>query len=92
MNAAFRIAREEWRLWARSRVVLIAALTIAVLVTVTSVLTALRVTDEAAARSARQASAEAAFFPNLTAIRTAWSITDTMPFARPRHLQPSIPA
>ncbi len=62
MNAAFRIAREEWRLWARSRVVLIAALTIAVLVTVTSVLTALRVTDEAAARSARQASAEAAFF------------------------------
>ena len=62
MIAALRIAREEWRLWARSRVVLVAALIVAVLLGVTSALTAVRVTDEAAKRIARQASAEQAFF------------------------------
>lgn len=62
MNSAVLIAREEWRLWARSRVVLVAALIVAVLLAVTSVLTALRVGDEAASRAQRQASAEQAFF------------------------------
>ncbi len=62
MNTALLIAREEWRLWARSRVVLVAALIVAVLLAVTSVLTAARVSDEAASRAERQASAEQAFF------------------------------
>ena len=61
MSALTRIAREEWRLWARSRVVLIAGVTVAVLVAVTSLLTAQRVTDEIERRAARQASAEATF-------------------------------
>jgi ABC-2 type transport system permease protein len=62
MIAALLIAREEWRLWARSRVVLVAALIVAMLLAVTSVLTAVRVGDEAANRAQRQASAERAFF------------------------------
>lgn len=62
MNTVLRIAREEWRLWARSRVVLVAALIIAVLLAATSAITAGRVTEEAAQRTARQASAEATFF------------------------------
>jgi ABC-2 type transport system permease protein len=62
MSAAFRIAREEWRLWARSRVVLVAALIVAILVAATSVLTAQRVSDETERRAARQASAEQTFF------------------------------
>jgi ABC-2 type transport system permease protein len=62
MSTALRIAREEWRLWARSRVVLVAALIVAVLLAATSVITAGRVNEEAAKRTARQASAEATFF------------------------------
>ncbi len=62
MSTALRIAREEWRLWARSRVVLVAALIVAVLLAATSAITASRVTEEAAKRTARQASAEATFF------------------------------
>lgn len=62
MTTALRIAREEWRLWARSRVVLVAALIVAVLLAATSAITAGRVTEEAAKRTARQASAEATFF------------------------------
>jgi ABC-2 type transport system permease protein len=62
MSAAFRIAREEWRLWLRSRVVLVAALIVAVLVAATSVLTTQRVSDAAERRAARQASAEQTFF------------------------------
>lgn len=62
MSAPLRIAREEWRLWARSRVVLVAALIVAVLLAATSVLTALRLAEEAERRTARQASAEATFF------------------------------
>jgi ABC-2 type transport system permease protein len=61
MSAITRIAREEWRLWARSRVVLVAALIVAVLIAATSALTMQRVSDEAATRSARQADAEATF-------------------------------
>lgn len=62
MSTALQIAREEWRLWARSRVVLVAALITAVLLAVTSVLTVFRVGDEATKRAGRQASAEQAFF------------------------------
>lgn len=62
MSSLGRIAREEWRLWARSRVVLLAGLIVAVLVIATSALTALRVADEAERRTARQASAEETFF------------------------------
>jgi len=62
MSAPLRIALEEWRLWARSRVVLLAALIVAVLVAATSVLTAQRIADEAERRAARQASAEQTFF------------------------------
>ena len=62
MSTALRIAREEWRLWARSRVVLVAALIVAVLLAATSAITAGRVTEEAAKSTARQASAEATFF------------------------------
>jgi ABC-2 type transport system permease protein len=62
MSAPFRIACEEWRLWTRSRVVVVAAFIVAVLLAATSVLTALRLADEAARRTARQASAEATFF------------------------------
>ncbi len=61
MNAVIRIAREEWRLWARSRVVLVAALIVAVLIAATSALTVQRVGNEAATRAARQADAEATF-------------------------------
>jgi ABC-2 type transport system permease protein len=62
VNIVLLIAREEWRLWARSRVVLVAALIVAVLLAMTSAITAARVGDEAAKRTARQASAEATFF------------------------------
>ncbi len=62
MSAPIRIAREEWRLWARSRVVLIAALILAVLVAVTSALTVQRVSHETERRAAQQAIAEEAFF------------------------------
>ena len=61
MSGAVRIAREEWRLWSRSRVALVAALIVAVLVVVTSILTAMNVTDDAERRAARQESAEATF-------------------------------
>lgn len=62
MSPVTRIAREEWRLWARSRVVLVAALIVAALVAATSALTVQRVADEATTRAARQANAEATFF------------------------------
>lgn len=62
MSVLTRIAREEWRLWTRSRVILVASLIVAVLVAATSVLTAKRVTEDAERRAARQASAEETFF------------------------------
>ena len=55
------IAREEWRLWARSRVALMSGVIVVALVAVSSALTLLRVADETEARLARQAEAEAAF-------------------------------
>lgn len=62
MSLVWRIAREEWRLWARSQVVLVATTTVAVLLLVTSALTAARIGEAAAQRDARQVSAEQAFF------------------------------
>lgn len=62
MSTVTRIAREEWRLWLRSRVVVAAALIIAVLIAVTSVLTANRVADEQSQRIEQQVAAEETFF------------------------------
>ncbi|WP_298914330.1 DUF3526 domain-containing protein [uncultured Algimonas sp.] len=61
MNAAIRIAREEWRQWRRSRLA-VAALTIfGVLLIVTSVLTAGDMLDARQDRLHQQAHAEATF-------------------------------
>ncbi len=62
MSSAIRIAREEWRLWLRSKVVIAAALIIAVLLAATSFLTAGRVVDEQSQRLDKQVAAEEAFF------------------------------
>lgn len=57
-----RVAREEWRLWLRSRVVVAAALIIAVLLAVTSVLTINRIASEQERRMEQQVAAEETFF------------------------------
>ncbi len=62
MSGITRIAREEWRLWLRSKVVVAAALIVAVLIAATSVLTINRVADEQAARLDQQMAAEQTFF------------------------------
>ena len=62
MSAIGRIAREEWRLWLRSRIVVAAALIVAVLIAATAVLTLERLGTQQAQRAAQQESAEAAFF------------------------------
>ena len=62
MSMVWRIAREEWRLWLRSKVVVVAALIVAVLLAVTSVLTAGRVADEQSQRMEQQVAAEETFF------------------------------
>jgi len=62
MNHIIRIAREEWRLWLRSRVVVVAALIVAVLLAATSVLTSNRIADEQFQRSEQQVAAEQTFF------------------------------
>jgi len=62
MSPATRIAREEWRLWLRSRVVIAAALIIAALLAATSVLTINRIAEEQAQRTKQQVAAEETFF------------------------------
>ena len=62
MNSVTRIAREEWRLWLRSRVVVAAALIVAVLVAATSVLTVNRIVAEQHQRTEQQIAAEQSFF------------------------------
>lgn len=62
MSTIGRIAREEWRLWLRSRIVVAAALIVAVLIAATAVLTLERLGSQQAQRAAQQESAEAAFF------------------------------
>jgi ABC-2 type transport system permease protein len=62
MSIALRIAREEWRLWLRSRIVVAAALIVAALIAATAFLTLDRLGAQQAQRAAQQESAEAAFF------------------------------
>ncbi len=62
MSTITRIAREEWRLWLRSRVVVAAALIVAVLIAATSMLTAGRIADEQSQRTQQQIAAEQTFF------------------------------
>ena len=61
MNTAIRIAREEWRLWLRSKVAIAAALIIAALLAATSVLTVNRIADEQTQRMEQQVAAEETF-------------------------------
>lgn len=61
MKRLLAIARAEWRFWLRSRLALGSALLVAGLLIATSVLTTLRMDDEAAQRAHHQAAAEAAF-------------------------------
>jgi len=62
MSIITRIAREEWRLWLRSKVVLVAALIVVVLLVVTSVLTMNRIASEQSQRMEQQVAAEQTFF------------------------------
>ena len=60
-NRLFAIAREELRLWLRSRLALVALLIFALLVTSTGIATALRMSDEHRKRTEQQAVAEEVF-------------------------------
>ncbi len=62
MSKIFRIAKEEWRLWLRSKVIVVATLIVAVLLATTSVLTVNRVANEQSQRLAQQVAAEETFF------------------------------
>ncbi|MEL7197069.1 MAG: DUF3526 domain-containing protein [Pseudomonadota bacterium] len=62
MSGITRIAIEEWRLWLRSRVVIAAALIVAVLIAATTVLTMNRIADEQSQRIEQQVAAEQTFF------------------------------
>ena len=61
MNRIIAIAREELRLWLRSRLALFTLLIFAVLLTATSIATALRMSEEHRQRSQQQALAEETF-------------------------------
>lgn len=61
MKPVWTVAAAEWRYWRRSRLVLVGALLLAVLLVATTVLTTLRVQAEQARRAHDQAAAEAAF-------------------------------
>ncbi|WP_164117442.1 DUF3526 domain-containing protein [Sphingorhabdus sp. Alg239-R122] len=62
MTAITRIAREEWRLWLRSKTVVAAALIVVALLTATSVLTVHRIASEQSQRLEQQVAAEQTFF------------------------------
>ncbi len=62
MSTITRIAREEWRLWLRSKVVIAAALIVAVLLAATSFLTVDRIATEQSQRLEQQVAAEQTFF------------------------------
>ncbi|MEL7217992.1 MAG: ABC transporter permease subunit, partial [Pseudomonadota bacterium] len=62
MSMIARIAREEWRLWLRSKVVVAAALIVAVLLAATIFLTVNRITSEQSQRMEQQLAAESTFF------------------------------
>lgn len=61
MSAVFSIAGEEWRLWLRSKIALVALITVSLIIAVTSVLTASRIGDEREARHHQQEQSEEAF-------------------------------
>jgi ABC-2 type transport system permease protein len=58
----FHIAKEEWRLWLRSKVVIAATIIVAALIAATSFLTIDRIENEQAQRKAQQIAAEETFF------------------------------
>ncbi|GAA0479193.1 DUF3526 domain-containing protein [Parasphingorhabdus litoris] len=62
MSMIFRIAKEEWRLWLRSKVIVAATLIVAILLAATSILTVDRVASEQSQRLAQQVTAEETFF------------------------------
>ncbi|SIN64820.1 ABC-2 type transport system permease protein [Parasphingorhabdus marina DSM 22363] len=62
MSPVTRIAREEWRLWMRSKVVVAAALIVATLLAATTLLTINRIAAEQSERLEQQIAAEKTFF------------------------------
>lgn len=62
MSSTLRIAREEWRVWSRSKVVVAAAAIVAVLLAATSFLTISRIAIEQEQRAQKQVQAEQTFF------------------------------
>lgn len=61
MSAVLSIAGEEWRLWLRSKIALVALITVSLIIAVTSFLTAARIGDEREARHHQQEQSEEAF-------------------------------
>ena len=61
MSAILSVASDEWRLWIRSKVALVALATVAVIIAGTSVLTASRLAEERHERLEQQAVSEEAF-------------------------------
>lgn len=61
MTGALIIAKEEWRLWLRSKVAIIAFLTVSLIIAATSILNASRMADERAERIHQQEVAEQTF-------------------------------
>jgi ABC-2 type transport system permease protein len=61
MSTVLSIAREEWRLWLRSKIALLALITVSLIIAVTSVLTASRIVAEQEARHHQQEQSEEAF-------------------------------
>jgi len=61
MSAILSIAGEEWRLWLRSKIALVALITVSLIIAVTSVLTASRIVQEQEARHHQQEQSEATF-------------------------------
>jgi len=61
LSAVHAIAREEWRLWLRSRVVIIALSVVAFIIVLTSVLNAFRIADDHHIRQHQQQTAETTF-------------------------------
>ncbi len=61
MSAVLSIAAEEWRLWLRSKIALIALITVSLIIAVTSVLTASRIAHEQEVRHHQQDLSEETF-------------------------------
>ncbi|MEM1151853.1 MAG: DUF3526 domain-containing protein [Pseudomonadota bacterium] len=61
MSTVFAIASEEWRLWMRSKIALVALLTVSLIIAGASVLTASRMAEERHTRMHQQQAAEETF-------------------------------